>query len=70
MIYSDDIQKVCGLCVHAELRDGDERFCMRLKKNVQADNAGCRHYKYDILKRGVRRRRPLNTDFSEEDFKL
>lgn len=70
MIYSDDIQKVCSLCVFSESYGGEEIFCSKYKKPVGVADEACKKYKYDILKRKVRRRKPPRTDFSEEDFKL
>lgn len=70
MIYSDDIQKVCSLCVFAERRQGEEIFCTKRNKTVGEADEACKKYKYDILKREVRRRKPPKTDFSEEDFRL
>ena len=70
MIYSDDIQKVCSLCVFAERRQREEIFCTKHKKIVGEADEACKKYKYDILKREVRRRKQPKTDFSGEDFRL
>ncbi len=72
MIYSEDINKVCALCVYANLQDNDadEVYCTRLKKNTAATKGDCKKFKYDIFKRPVRRKRRLRTDFDAEDFKL
>ncbi|HIT84680.1 MAG TPA: hypothetical protein IAA60_02115 [Candidatus Ornithomonoglobus intestinigallinarum] len=71
MIYSDDIEKICALCVYSEKRSNTLVFCAHLGQCVGASDSACKRYKYDILKREVRRRRPLDTNkLSEEDFKL
>lgn len=72
MIYSEDINKICALCVFAEPKDNteDELFCSRRKKNTAATNSGCKKFKYDIFKKTVRRKKRLKTDFSPEDFTL
>lgn len=71
MIYSDDINKVCALCVYAQGdSDSDELFCTRRKKNTAASRSDCKKFKYDIFKKPVRRKRRLKTDFSPEDFTL
>ena len=49
MIYSDDIQKVCSLCVFAERRQREEIFCTKHKKIVGEADEACKKYKYDIL---------------------
>ena len=72
MIYSEDINKVCALCVHANLSDEevDEIFCTRYNKKTAATKSDCKKFKYDILKKPVRRKRRLKTSFTAEDFRL
>ena len=72
MIYSNDINKVCSLCVFAQAIDGndDEIYCQRYKKNTAATMGDCKKFKYDIFKKVVRRKRRLNTNFTADDFKL
>lgn len=71
MIYSDDINKICALCEHSQAIDGDEEtlICL-LKKKSTAINDSCAKFKYDILKKTVRRKRRLKTDFNPDDFTL
>lgn len=71
MIYSDDINKICGLCTMAKATDGneDELFCTRTKKSTTVNNS-CAKFKYDIFKKPVRRKRRLKTNFTPEDFSL
>ena len=71
LIYSEDINKVCALCVYAELNgEADEVYCTRYKKNTAATKGDCKKFKYDIFKKTVRRKRRLKTEFTAEDFKL
>ena len=72
MIYSEDINKVCALCIHAQkLEDNeDEMYCTLYKKNTAATNGDCKKFKYDIFKKTVRRKKQFKTDFSPEDFIL
>lgn len=71
MIYSEDINKVCGLCVHAQKLEGDdEMFCTLFKKNTATTQGDCKKFKYDIFKKTVRRKRRLKTEFTAEDFEL
>ena len=71
MIYSEDINKVCALCEHSETIDGNEDMllCSKSKKNTAITDS-CAKFKYDILKKVVRRKRRLKTDFNPEDFVL
>ena len=72
MIYSEDINRVCALCVHAQKCEDneDEMYCTIYKKNTAATNGDCKKFKYDIFKKTVRRKRRLKTEFTAEDFEL
>lgn len=73
MIYSEDINKVCGLCVFAKSdteTDGKELLCTLFNKNKEVTESCCKKFKYDIFKKTVHRKRRLKTDFSADDFKL
>ena len=72
MIYSEDINKVCALCVNAEPipENEDEMYCKLYKKNTAITKNDCKKFKYDIFKKTVRRRRRLKKNFSAEDFTL
>ena len=71
MIYSEDINKVCALCEHAQAIEGSEDtlLCSLSKKNTAITDS-CAKFKYDIFKKPVRRKRRLKTDFNPEDFVL
>ncbi|MDY3030862.1 MAG: hypothetical protein SOS24_03750 [Clostridia bacterium] len=71
-IYSSEIPRICAYCVNAEraAEEADETVCRRDGKTVEITKEACRHYKYDILKRTVRRRKPFKTNLTQEDFSL
>jgi hypothetical protein len=54
----------------AHARGGEEMYCDKKKQNVPKNGEACDKFKYDILKRHVRRMKKLNTNFSKEDFTL
>lgn len=72
MIYSEDINKICALCVHAEAVDGKENtmFCRLRKKEFDASSPDCGKFEYDIFKKTVRRKKRLKTNYNADDFKL
>ena len=72
MIYSEDINKICALCVHSKSLDENDHevFCTRLNKNTAATKGDCKKFKYDVFKKTVHRKRRLKTNFDAEDFKL
>ncbi|MDD6483099.1 MAG: hypothetical protein PUF72_00790 [Clostridiales bacterium] len=70
MIYSKDIEQVCALCAFGEPHGEEEIICRRKKPSVHKINDVCRHYKYDIFKRPVHRRKAFSTKLKPEDFEL
>ena len=72
MIYSEDINKVCALCVNAKPipENEEEMYCELYKKNTAITKNDCKKFKYDIFKKKVHRKRRLKTEFDAEDFKL
>lgn len=70
MIYSTEINKVCGLCQAAKVQSETEIFCPVSGRILPSNEDGCKKFKYDILKKKVRRMRPLKTDYKKEDFTL
>ena len=70
MIYSENIEKRCGLCKFASPENEDNCFCKKEKKSMPQSNEACKKFSYDILKKPVRRKRRLSTGFKPEDFSL
>lgn len=72
-MYSEDIDKVCRLCVFSRSVDGIKTHIMCTKDNAyyQNNNEACLNFKYDIFKKNIKRRKKYNfNNFSDEDFKL
>lgn len=72
MIYSEEINKICGLCEYAEAIGGDADCVHCAKKNigVALTNAACRKFKYDIMKRTARRGKKKLKSYCPADFEL
>lgn len=71
MIYSEDINRVCGLCAHAVPTDDEEfTYCEKKRKNRPVTNSACRKFQYDILKRAARRKPKKLKTYSPADFEL
>ena len=70
MIYSQNINKVCAVCQMAHKKSEDEMYCDIKKQALSVTDTACDKFKYDILKRHVRRMRKLKTNFNPEDFSL
>ncbi len=71
MIYSDEINRVCGLCEHAS-PTGEEGImhCVKKRKDVEVSREACRKFQYDILKRTARRAKKQLKSYSPSDFEL
>lgn len=69
-MYSDEIPKICGFCALAEKTTDDEVHCRKKFCTREITDEACRHYRYDILKREVRRKKTFKTDLKPEDFEL
>ena len=70
MIYSENIEKRCGLCLFSKPEDADCCFCEKKKKSMPQSKEACKKFLYDILKKPVRRRKRYSAVFSDEDFTL
>lgn len=71
MIYSEDINRVCGLCAHAVPTDDEElTYCEKKRKNRAVTCSACRKFQYDILKRVARRKPKKLKTYSPADFEL
>lgn len=70
MIYSENIEKRCGLCRLAKLENEDTCFCEKKKKSLPQSQEACKKFSYDILKKPVRRKKRFSSGFKSEDFRL
>ena len=73
MIYSENIEKRCGLCKFSKPEASaanDSCFCEKKKESIPQSNEICKKFVYDIMKKPVRRKNRLSTDFNAEDFSL
>lgn len=70
MVYSSDIEQKCALCRYSKKIIGVDREVICEKKGVVASNYVCKKFKYDIFKKKVRRRKPIDTNYSAEDFSI
>ena len=70
-MYSETIDKICDVCVYAKSVKGTvtHRLCELGEGYVPLSHT-CAGFKYDILKKRVRRKPKLEHNFSADDFKL
>ena len=70
MIYSKEIDKICGLCIYASLDKDNKIYCNKKKKALEYTDEACKKFSYDIFKKRVRRKKQFLSDFKPEDFSL
>lgn len=71
-MYSEDIEKICKVCVHASPVKGSLVYIhCDVLNGYSAQQYTCPKFKYDILKKTVRRKKDVQKhDFKPEDFSL
>lgn len=71
MIYSEEINRVCGLCAHAVPAEGEDLvYCEKKRRSRPVTCAACKKFQYDILKRTARRKQKKLKTYSPSDFEL
>lgn len=68
-MYAKDIEPKCALCQMGEpIPDTLDVLCK--KYGVVPYDHSCKKFKYDIFKKKVRRRAPVDAGYSAEDFSI
>lgn len=71
-IYSQEVDKVCRLCVHSGIVKGTKEHvsCARQGGYVPVGHS-CNFFEYDVFKRNVRRKKDVaKHKFTSDDFSL
>lgn len=64
-------ENTCAFCEHANVLASKEQVICNKRKNLYASNHTCRKFRFDILKKDVRRQKmPDFERFSKEQFEL
>ena len=69
-IYSNEIPKICSFCEFSDKSGDDSVYCRKKTKNMDITAEACKYYKYDILKRNVRRKRQFSVELDPKDFEI
>ncbi len=67
-IKNKSIEPKCEYCIYAKIPD-DRCEALCVKKGVVELDFSCKKFKYDALKR-IPTKITLQTDFTQEDFKI
>lgn len=69
--WDENQENTCGYCQHGKVMHGCDQVICQKRKNLFAFSHTCRKFKFDILKKDVRRQRvPDFQKFSKEQFEL
>lgn len=69
--WDNSQENTCAFCQHAGLLANKEQVICRKRKNLYAADHTCRKFRFDILKKDVRRQKmPDFGRFSKEQFQL
>lgn len=69
-MYAEDIEKICGYCVHSKKTEDPFTMLCDKKGEVSFHNA-CKKFQYDIFKKKIHKKLRINTEeYQEDDFSI
>lgn len=69
-LWEEEELKICRFCAYARrIAASEDVFCER-KKQPQSEENTCKKYRYDILKKELRRRRAAVKKYNKGDFEI
>lgn len=69
-MYSENINKICDVCMYSKSVKGSATHLQCTYGGFVPRNHTCGKFKYDVLKKRVRRRPALEHKFTAADFEL
>lgn len=70
-LWDNKQENSCGFCQHANVLANGEQVICKKRKNLYTITHTCRKFRFDILKKDVRRQKlPDFGRYSEEQFRL
>ena len=69
-LWEKDAPAICRFCAFAKRFSATEDIYCEKKKNFMAEDETCRKFKFDILKKELRRGRTSILSHSPEDFEI
>ena len=69
-LWEEEELKICRFCAFgARITSSEDVFCEKKKQIISEDNS-CKKYRYDVLKKEVRRRPQKKNNFNKGDFEI
>ena len=62
--------KICRYCAYAKRMPASEEVFCEKKNTIHSEDNTCKKYKYDILKKEVRRRKLNTKKYNKGDFEI
>ena len=69
-LWEEEEYKICRFCAFAKRVSVLEEVYCEKKKQVVPEDSVCRKYKYDILKKELRRRKAVSRKYNKGDFEI
>ena len=69
-LWTQENPSICRFCAYAKrFSFGEDVYCEK-KKNFINEDETCKKFKFDILKKELRRRKPFTSTHTPEEFKI
>lgn len=69
-LWEESELKICRYCAFAKRIPAAEEVLCEKKNVIQPEDNTCKKYKYDILKKELRRRKATTKKFDKDDFRI
>lgn len=69
-LWENEMPEICRFCAFAaRISNSEDIFCEK-KKQIIAEDFSCKKFKYDILKKELKRRKRVTPGFNPGDFEI
>ena len=68
-VWTQENPSICRFCAFAKRLESEEVYCEKKKKNLSEDET-CRKFRYDILKKELRRGRSQTVKYDPKQFEI
>ena len=69
-LWEESELKICRYCAYAKRLPATEEVLCEKKNVIHSEDNICKKYKYDILKKELRRRKSETKKFDKDDFAI
>lgn len=69
-LWTQENPSICRFCAYARRLSATTDVYCEKKKNFISEEESCRKFKYDVLKKELRRRKPLASSYDSKQFEI